>query len=194
MPLPSIKLYLTGYRQAGKTTLRRGLGTSTCSQPPSMHERCPDNLERTAGIEIEHIEHEVFGNLVVHDLAGHCEYSTSHSVVIDCANTSVFMVIFDITKDRKDAWSQVNHWSAFIKAGRYKGSRPRVMLVATHVDQAQSDVEMEYNITFSKWRSSYSDFFHIIDGPFMVNALLRDSQAMNAIRSSIGKCCTEIKV
>ena len=159
-----------------------------------MHERCPDNQERTAGIEIEYIEHAAFGTLVVHDLAGHCEYSTSHSVVIDCADTSVFMVVFDITNARKAAWTQVNHWSAFIKAGRYKGSRPRVMLVATHVDEAGKDAEIEYNITFSKWKSSYSKFFRIVDVPFMVNALLPDTQEIDQIRSSIGTCCKEIKV
>ena len=193
--IPSVKLYLTGYKEAGKTTMRKKLGKVACNQPPSMHKRSATNQERTAGIEIECIEHDAFGTLVVHDMAGHCEYSTSHSVVIDCAETSVFMVIFDITKGRKSAWTQANHWSAFIKAGRYKGSRPRVMLVATHIDQAKEvDVETEYNITFTKWKESYSNFFRIIDGPFMVNTLLCESTALSKIRSEIGKCCEEIKV
>ena len=146
VPISSVKLYLTGYKEAGKTTVRKKLGSHDCSQPPSVCTRTERNQDRTAGIEIECVKHEAFGTLVVHDLAGHCEYSTSHSVVIDCADTSVFIVIFDITKDRETAWTQVNHWSAFIKAGRYKGSKPRVMLVATHVDlidRAKTDVETE---------------------------------------------------
>ena len=159
-----------------------------------MYQRCPDNQERTAGIEIEYIEHEAFGTLVVHDLAGHCEYSASHSVVIDCANTSIFMVVFDITKERTVAWEQVNYWSAFIKAGRYKSSRPRVMLVATHIDEARSNAEIEYNIAYSEWKKKYSKIFHIIDGQFIVNALLRNTQEINRIRLSIGACSKDIKV
>ena len=102
--ISSVILYLTGYKEAGKT-----MGKVACNQPPSMHKRSATNQERTAGIKIECIEHDAFGTLVVHDMAGHCEYSTSHSVVIDCADTFVFMVIFDITKGRKSAWTQANH-------------------------------------------------------------------------------------
>ena len=159
-----------------------------------MCKRHSGSEDRTAGIEVEFIEHEAFGTLVVYDLAGHCEYSTSHSVVIDCANTSVFMVVFDITKERKASWKEVNHWSAFIKAGRYKGSRPKVMLVATHIDQVKTDPEIEYNVTFVQWKRSYSKFFHIIDEPFMINALLKDTPEISKVRSAIGVCCSEIKV
>ena len=36
--------------------------------------------------------------------------------------------------------------------------------------------------------------FHIIDEPFIINALLKDTPEISKVRSAIGVCCSEIKV
>ena len=199
IPLPTIKLFLTGHIQAGKTALRRHLGRLMCEPRPSLHQRQEKDKERTAGIEIEHLEHDAFGSVVVHDLAGHCEYSTSHSVVIDCADSSVFVIVFDITGSLQEMREQVNYWAAFIKAGRLKNARPCVLLVATHLDTALAhghSVDAVHRIysCVSEKLDKYNQVFVLTDQQFIVNCLDPHSQEMDNLRKSIGICCESIKV
>ena len=199
VPLPCVKLFLTGHIEAGKTTLRRNLGKVKCNPSSTLNRRTEKTRERTAGIEIECLEHDLFGTVVAHDLAGHCEYSTSHSIVIDCADSSLFIIMFDITKELKAIQEEVNYWAAFIKAGRMKTSRPRVMLVASHLDEAlnkewsQPEVSRIYNVVLEEWKSRYRHVFHIIEGTFIVNCRDQDSIEMNHLRKMIGRSCTDIK-
>ena len=198
IPLPTIKLYLTGHIRAGKTALRRHLGRLMCEPRPTLHQREEKDKERTAGIEIEHLEHDAFGSVVVHDLAGHCEYSTSHSVVIDCADSSVFVIVFDITGSLHEMRKQVNYWAAFIKAGRLKSSTPHVLLVATHLDEALSrgksavDLQRIYSCVRGEL-SNYSQVFVFTEQQFIVNCLDSSSQEMENLRRAIGLCCERIK-
>ena len=194
-----VKLFLTGHIQAGKTALRRHLGSRVCNCSPSFQKRNPENKERTAGIEIEYLKHESYGTLVAHDLAGHCEYTTSHSTIIDCSESSIFVIVFDITKDVMRIKEEVNYWSAFIKAGGDKMSSPWVLLVATHSDiaiadgRSELDLSMIYHCVFTEWKSKYAKFFSIADGEFIVNCLEQNSAAMACFRRTIGDCCREIR-
>ena len=194
-----VKLFLTGHIQAGKTALRRHLGDTVCKCSPSFQKRKTENKERTAGIEIEYLKHDSYGTLVAHDLAGHCEYTTSHSTIIDCSNSSIFIIVFDITKEVVRIKEEVNYWSAFIKAGGDKMSAPWVLLVATHSDIAIArgrimlDLSKIYHCVFIEWKSKYSEFFCIADGEFIVNCLEQNSAAMTHLRQTIGDCCREIR-
>ena len=194
-----VKLFLTGHIQAGKTELRRHLGDTVCNSSPSLLKRKTEHKERTAGIEIEYLKHDSYGTLVAHDLAGHCEYTTSHSTIIDCSDSSVFIIVFDITKDIVRIKEEVNYWSAFIKAGRNKMSTPWVLLVATHSDVAiahgrvMRDLSTIYQCIFTEWKSKYSEVFCIADEEFIVNCLEQDSTPMTHLRTTIGDCCRKIR-
>lgn len=175
------------------------MGTTKCDPNPCLHARIEESKDRTAGIEIECLTHESFGTVVVHDLAGHSEYTTSHSVVIDCADTSLFAIVFDITKELSELYKETNYWAAFIKAGRYTSSHPKVMLVGTHLDEAlakgmsQSQVSRIYDYIFTQLKTNYREFFCIVEGRHIVNCLDQDSEHMNDLRAAIGRCCKEIK-
>ena len=199
IPLPIIKLFLTGHIKAGKTALRQHLGESEGKPRQSLHQREEKLKERTAGIEIEHLEHDEFGSVVAYDLAGHCEYTTSHSVVIDCGSNSVFVILFDITGNLSEMKTQVNYWAAFIKAGRHKSSIPYVLLVATHRDQALAsgksvaDIQRIYSCIFKELEVGYDQAFLITHEAFIINCLDSTSQEMNYLRKAIGDSCERIK-
>ena len=199
VPLPLVKLFLTGHIKAGKTALRKHLGETKCNPNPSLHVRTKEAKERTAGIEIEYLKHSSFGTIVAHDLAGHCEYSTCHSVAIDCADSSLFIIVFDISKEIEEINDEVNYWAAFIKAGRGRRTKPRVMLLATHMDMAIAkgrgmfQVSMIYDCVLNEWKGRYKKFFHVVEGEFIVNCLEADSPEMKHLRDAIGQCCNAIR-
>ena len=199
IPLPTVKLFLTGHIKAGKTALRHALGKSECKSRNSLYERTESDKERTAGIEIENLEHDAFGSVVAYDLAGHCEYTTSHSVVIDCGNNSIFLILFDISGDLRQMKKQVCYWAAFIKAGRPKGSQPHVLLVATHYDKAlvagtsEKKLQCMYSCVFMELKTGYEKVFILRDEQFILNCLNSTSEGMNHLRKVVGHCCESIK-
>ena len=197
--LPVVKVFFTGHIKAGKTALRGHLGKSESKPRQSLHQRVEQNKDRTAGIEIEHLEHDLFGSVVAYDLAGHCEYTTSHSVVIDCGSNSVFAILFDITGNLSEIKSQVNYWAAFIKAGRLKSSTLQVLLVATHRDQALAsgktvaDLQRTYSCVFKEIEIGYKNVLSLTQEVFIINCLDPTSQEMNHLRKAIGDSCESIK-
>ena len=200
VPLPTVKLFLTGHIEAGKTALRQSLGKSKCKPRESLHQRTEETKDRTAGIEVENLEHDTFGSLVAYDLAGHCEYTTSHSVVIDCGSSSIFLILYDITGSLKKMRKEVSYWASFIKAGRHKNSQPYVLPVATHCDKAldngknMKDLQRIYSCIFEELHSHFSGVFSFVNEQFIVNCLNSTSFEINHLREVIGRCCHDIRM
>ena len=200
IPLPFVKLFLTGHSMAGKTALRHNLGNPiSCKPRESSYQREEKYKERTAGIEVENLEHQLFGAVVAYDLAGHCEYTTSHSVVIDCGSNSIFLILYNITHSLQQARKEVNYWAAFIKAGRIKGSQPHVFLVATHSDSALkagkslSTQQMMHSCVCEEIKERYGKAFSLKEGQFIINCLESKSERMNQLRETVGLSCERIK-
>ena len=199
IPLPVVKLFLTGHIMAGKTALCRNFGGSQRKPRKSLHERAEKHKERTAGIEVENLEHELFGSVMAYDLAGHCQYTTSHSVVIDCGNNSIFLILYDINSGLQEANKQVNYWAAFIKAGRPKGSLPRILLIATHCDVAlaarktMESLRIIHSCVFGMLKKCYGKVFLLSEEQFIINCLDSTSQGMDQLRKAVGYTCKEIK-
>ena len=200
IPLPFVKVFLTGHSMAGKTALRRNLGNpASCKPRESFYQREEKYKERTAGIEVENLEHESFGAVVAHDLAGQCEYTTSHSVVIDCGSNSIFFILYNITHNLQQARKEVNYWAAFIKAGRLKGSQPHVFLVATHSDTAleagksMATQQLMYSCIFQELKRNYGKVFALSEGQFIINCLDSNSEWMTKLREAVGLSCGKIK-
>lgn len=200
IPLPTVKIFLTGHIEAGKTALRQHLGKSKFESRPSLHQRTEERRQRTAGVEVENLEHDAYGSLVAYDLAGHCEYTASHSVVIDCGSNSIFLILFDVTGQLSKMKKEVNYWAAFIKAGRLKSCRPTVILVATHRDKALEsgnsieDLKTIYSCIFNEvLLMDYKDIFSLKNEKFIVNCLDATSPEMDHLRKAIGSSCEDIK-
>lgn len=200
IPLPTVKIFLTGHIEAGKTALRHHLGKSKYESRPSLHQRTEQRSQRTAGVEVENLEHDAYGSVVAYDLAGHCEYTASHSVVIDCGSNSIFLILFDVTGKLSKIKKEVNYWAAFIKAGRLKSCRPTVILVATHRDKALESgktvkaLKTIYSCIFDEvLQKSYKDVFSLKNEKFIINCLDSRSQQMDDLRKAIGSSCEDIK-
>ena len=200
IPLPTIKMYLTGHIKAGKTELRRNFGRSKCGPRQSLHQRVEEGRERTAGIEVENLEHDEFGSIVAYDLAGHCEYTASHSVVIDCGSNSVFLILYDVTGELQHMKEKVGYWAAFIKAGMLKSSTPHIILVGTHRDSALAlgktvlQLTLIHSCILQTLRDNYGDdFFLSTEDHIIVNCQDSASREMDLLRKAVGRCCDDIK-
>ena len=146
-----VRILVVGDPNSGKSTLVEALRT-----PPTRNfifrtqqrSRITDVEPYTAGI----IPHEIknspdFGHILLFDFAGHSEYYSSHSVVIDsvCVSPPVFVVVVDLSKDEEHIKLRLHFWIQFIENNRPTFvSKPHIVVVGSHDDVLQSQNDSSY--------------------------------------------------
>lgn len=145
-----IRMLVVGDPSSGKSTLVEAL-----KQPynprifPPFNKNPKFTVEPcTAGI----IPHEVknnpeFGHVLLFDFAGHSEYYSSHSVVIDsvCVSAPVFIIVVDLSKDEERIKLRLHFWVQFIENNRPSFvSQPHIVVVGSHYDVLASQYDNHY--------------------------------------------------
>ena len=104
----------------------------------------------TAGI----ISHRVKGlkaNMTIYDLAGHREYYSSHSSILEhISNTtpSIFLLLVNLLLTIKDITAQLYYWSAMIGNVCSKCSQQSsIIVVGTHADRISDEGKLEFLCT-----------------------------------------------
>ena len=91
----------------------------------------------TAGI-ISHRVKSLKANMTIYDLAGHREYYSSHSSILEhISNTtpSIFLLLVNLLLTIKDITAQLYYWSALIGNVCSKCSQQSsIIVVGTHAD------------------------------------------------------------
>lgn len=134
-----VRILVVGDPSSGKSTLVEALKTQPrgfLGMPPRG--RITDVEPYTAGI----IPHDIknnpeFGHVLLFDFAGHSEYYSSHSVVIDsvCASPPIFIVVVDLSKDEERIKLRLHFWIQFIENNRPSFvSKPHIVVVGSHDD------------------------------------------------------------
>ena len=106
-------------------------------QPPSTKKAKRSPKPVTAGI-ISHRIKSSKANMTIYDLAGHREYYSSHSSILELiSNTtpSVFLLLVNLLLTLKEITAQVYYWSAMI--GNVCSKCPQqssIIVVGTHAD------------------------------------------------------------
>ena len=92
----------------------------------------------TAGIIPHRLEHGELGNIILHDLAGHPEYYSSHIAVLENitqGSSAVFVIVVKLSEEAPYRWlSIVNDLSNRSSSVCY------VLTVATHADAVDGEV------------------------------------------------------
>ena len=85
-----------------------------------------------------------FGNIIVHDFAGHPEYHSSHTAILEtlCCNSSVVIVIVIDISDQTNAINHLHYWMTFIKQ-EIERTREKIhiIVIGSHNDQVGPDVQ-----------------------------------------------------
>ena len=132
-----VNVLLLGNPGAGKTTLSHVIiNTATGSIVLGTFRNVKGVKPCTAGIIPYKLQHKTLGNIILHDFAGHSEYYSSHSAVIENllqGSGGVFLIVVNILE--KGAIKQLHQWLTVVRNEARKAlDQCHIIVVVSHVD------------------------------------------------------------
>ena len=139
-----VNVLLVGNPGAGKSTLSHVINdTATGSIVLGSFRNVGGVVPCTAGIIPYKLQHRTLGNIIVHDFAGHSEYYSSHSAVIENllqGSGGVFLIVVNILE--KEAVKQLHQWLTVVRNEAQKAlNQCHVIVIVSHVDKISNPVE-----------------------------------------------------
>ena len=140
-----VNVLLLGNPGAGKSTLSHVItDTATGSIVLGTFRNVKGVEPCTAGIIPYKLQHKTLGNIILHDFAGHSEYYSSHSAVIENllqGSGGVFLIVVNILE--KGAVKQLHQWLTVVRNEEQKAlDQCHVIVVVSHVDEISDPTEM----------------------------------------------------
>ena len=139
-----VNVLLVGNPGAGKSTLSHVINdTATGSIVLGSFRNVGGVVPCTAGIIPYKLQHRTLGNIILHDFAGHSEYYSSHSAVIENllqGSGGVFLIVVNILE--KEAVKQLHQWLTVVRNEAQKAlNQCHVIVIVSHVDEISNPVE-----------------------------------------------------
>ena len=139
-----VNVLLVGNPGAGKSTLSHVIiDTATDSIVLGSFRNVGGVVPCTAGIIPYKLQHRTLGNIILHDFAGHSEYYSSHSAVIENllqGSGGVFLIVVNILE--KEAVKQLHQWLTVVRNEAQKAlNECHVMVIVSHVDEISNPFE-----------------------------------------------------
>ena len=184
-----VNIFLLGDTGAGKTSLCHVL-----KERASHHKETGGLIKRvktkTAGIvSYKHFD-EKLGNVIIHDFAGHSEYYSSHSAVIESmlqGSTAVFIIIINLTQDLPQ---QVRFWSNTVmnECQKAMSSECHLIVVASHADRVKFKFKKSQLV-----RALTEAGYTRKDLIFPLDCRLRSSDSLCSFVKALSQLCTSIR-
>ena len=139
-----VNVLLLGNPGAGKSTLNHVITDTATGFVAFGTFRNVKGVEPcTAGIIPTKLQHKTLGNIILHDFAGHSEYYSSHSAVIENllqGSGGVFLIVVNILE--KEAIKQLHQWLTVVRNEAQKAlDQCHIIVVASHVDEISDPIE-----------------------------------------------------
>ena len=137
-----LQVFLLGDSGAGKTTLAANLEKRDGIWFRYFRE--VKGIESpTAGIVPIHVHSKNLGDIVLYDLAGHREFHSSHSAVMEHLlhdSPAIFVFLVNISKPINEIKDTLHYWITFIQnEARNILENSRLFVIGSHVDQVKAD-------------------------------------------------------
>ena len=140
-----INIFIVGNPETGKSTLVEAIryeANILWRIAPKFLRIVRNVPPHTAGIIPTTFRSKVFGNTVLHDLAGQTEYYTSHAAVIQTTVISTppaFIIVVNMSESEEKISETLRYWWSFINNLAARGSAPpQVILVGSHADKVKA--------------------------------------------------------
>ena len=139
-----VNVLLLGNPGAGKSSLSHVIiGTATGGYYLGSFRNVSRVKTCIAGIIPYKLQHKTLGNIILHDFAGHSEYCSSHSAVIENllqGSGGVFLIVVNILE--KEAIKQLHQWLTVVKNEEQKALyQCHIIVVVSHVDEISDPIE-----------------------------------------------------
>ena len=138
-----VNVLLVGNPGAGKSTLSHVINDTASFTLLGSFRNVGGVVPCTAGIIPYKLQHRTLGNIILHDFAGHSEYYSSHSAVIENllhGSGSVFLIVVNIME--KEAVKQLHQWLTVVRNEAQKAlNECHVIVTVSHVDEISNPVE-----------------------------------------------------
>ena len=138
-----VNVLLMGNPRAGKSTLSHVIKDTVSFTFLGSFRNVGGVVPCTAGIIPYKLQHRTLGNIILHDFAGHSEYYSSHSAVIENllqGSGGVFLIVANILE--KEAVKQLHQWIRVVSNEAQKAlNQCHVIVIVSHVDKISNPVE-----------------------------------------------------
>uniref|UniRef100_A0A1X7TWV2 Uncharacterized protein n=2 Tax=Amphimedon queenslandica TaxID=400682 RepID=A0A1X7TWV2_AMPQE len=139
-----VNVLLVGNPGAGKSTLSHVINdTATGSIVLGSLRNVGGVVPCTAGIIPYKLQHRTLGSIILHDFAGHSEYYSSHTAVIENllqGSGGVFLIVVNILE--KEPLKQLHQWLTVVRNEVQKAlNQCHVIVIVSHVDEISNPVE-----------------------------------------------------
>ena len=138
-----VNVLLVGNPGAGKSTLSHVINDTASFTLLGSFRNVGGVVPCTAGIIPYKLQHRTLGNIILHDFAGHSEYYSSHSAVIENllqGSGGVFLIVVNILE--KEPVKQLHQWLTVVRNEAQKAlNECHVIVIVSHVDEISNPVE-----------------------------------------------------
>uniref|UniRef100_A0A1X7TSQ1 Death domain-containing protein n=1 Tax=Amphimedon queenslandica TaxID=400682 RepID=A0A1X7TSQ1_AMPQE len=138
-----VNVLLVGNPGAGKSTLSHVINDTASFTLLGSFRNVGGVVPCTAGIIPYKLKHKKLGNIILHDFAGHSEYYSSHSAVIENllqGSGGVFLIVVNILE--KEPVKQLHQWLTVVRNEAHKAlNQCHVILIVSHVDEISNPIE-----------------------------------------------------
>ena len=133
-----VNVLLLGNSGAGKSTLAKVITERATKMPWFGQFRNVQGVEPyTAGIIPTKLQHKEFGNIILYDFTGQCEYYTSHTAIIENllqGSAAVFVVLVNIMEE--EATKLLQQWLTIVTNEVSKAlNKCHIIVAVSHVDE-----------------------------------------------------------
>ena len=138
-----VNVLLVGNPGAGKSTLSHVINDTASFTLLVSFRNVGGVVPFTAGIIPYKLQHRILGNIILHDFAGHSEYYSSHSAVIENllqGSGGVFLIVVNVLE--KEAVKQLHQWLTVVRNEAQKAlNQCHVIVIVSHVDEISNPIE-----------------------------------------------------
>ena len=191
---PYAKLFLCGKIEAGKSSLAAVISYRTHHSNSFDPKKCVEGVvSHTTGIEYHSLWSRDVGKVVIFDFAGHAEYYSSHTAVLETLllrSPAVFAILSNLTDDKETIKKDLLFWFNFVENASMKLIKScQVIVLGSHVDELPSEKDFQpfinsvasLGIRFQNYKGFFPIDCHRPNGKGVDEVMFKLRESCNAV-------------